>query len=461
MQRFCSSLKSDLDNNYVNEISIGSNKGKVVIIDAVNRLYKLIIGSIGLSANIDNLHIEKSFTDCVGIIKFGMLPIYVFDGNSPASKYETVNERITSMEKSKQKCENMIDKTSQEFKKESKKCYSLFSRKNPGEMSKIEECKYVFELMGIVIVNAINEADPQCAAIAAHHNDIMNDIMIGVMSEDFDMLLYNAPALLKDFSFKKKTASKMNKEKILENLLKEANTIRTKNQLTELTEFTHENFVNFSVLIDSDYSFEHKHCKITKIPPQQLFEIYTIAGFDKITFVNNLEKITRISPDFLKIWNMTANVYLSPALVDPSTIKCTLTGIREEELLKFLEEKKINIDFVKEELLKVKQNYNVLKNIHNDKKNINQFKEYIGYQFNFHTRKWQDKQKLNDKHKNNINTENTEITDNFDKHDKFDNQKCQKNISDKCRLQIQSRHKAMILKNDDSLNSFFTARMQP
>jgi 5'-3' exonuclease len=361
----------------------------------------------------------------------------VFDGSSPPSKYDVVAKRISDMKKSEEKCECIDDKTSLEYKKESKKSYSLFAKTNQHEKTKIEECKHVLELMGICFVNAKNEADPQCAAIAEYYKNTS----VGVLSEDFDMLLYNAPALLKNFSFKGSEAIKIEKEIIFDNLLKEANNIRSEHQLAKLKKITRENFVDFFVLFGTDYSFDGKQCKITKVSPNQLFEIFVMVEFDKVEFIKCLKKMEiAIDSDFLEIWKKTSAIYLNPILIDPRTIKYVPTGINEPELLKFLESKQMDMKFVTEELAKIKQNYGVLKNIHDDEVNISQFKVYTGYQFNFHTRRWIEHQKgmqiFSKKYKKEIKNSNSHLKN-----------------------KIVSAHKAMTIEtNDDMLNSFFTAR---
>jgi flap endonuclease-1 len=355
MYKFC----VDSNDNNV-PLAIGNFKKKIVIIDAMNRIYKQTIGLLQQNEDDKNLHVESTFRFAVGLIKFGMLPIFVFDGKSPKEKSGTLTKRTNDKKIYQLKCEEIKDKYSIEYIKNYKKSYTI-------SKEKINECKKVLDLLGICFVNSPEEADQQCAALAFH----LKNNVAGVISDDLDVLMYGAEKLLKSFSFNNSiTADKktieINKNKILSHLLTKANMIMIYADKPVLNNFSHENFIDFVILSGTtDYNIDQeKNSKIRGLSNKKLFEICVLNNFSIIEITDLLfdQDLIDSKENFMKSWINVRKIYLHPKVINPETIDYNLKSVNKVDLINFLcVEKNINETFVLSQLEKMEPNYKSLK----------------------------------------------------------------------------------------------------
>jgi flap endonuclease-1 len=403
MFKFCvDQIKNSSSPNFANY------KGKIVIIDAMNRIYKQTIGLLQHNELDENLHIQTMFRFSVGLIKFGMLPIFVFDGKSPKKKLGAIIKRNTYKESMRAKCNEIDDKNSSEYFKNYKKSFSL-------SKEKIDECKKVLDLLGICYINAPEEADQQCACLS----DYLKDKTVGVISDDLDILMYGAGTLLKSFTFpcnsekgtptpcqNSKKTIEINKSKVLFDLHEKANMILKKANKEPLEEFTHENFVDFIILSGTtDYDDNGNIVKINNISNDELFEICIFNKFNPNSIANVLSERECIDSkdQFLKSWDSIRKVYLSPKVIDPKTIDYLPKEINKEEIFNYLcNEKKMDTELVDTELEKINLNYEILKKMHSSKIN-DSFSRFCSYQFKQYTNVLKNKNKNKITNKNIIN----------------------------------------------------------
>jgi flap endonuclease-1 len=370
-------IGENLDHNFF----IGKEKGKIVFIDALNRIYKQSIGLISKNVNLDNnnlksynesnLHIASIFNFTIQLLKYGILPVYIFDGKCPEEKKQIVMKRKNDKQIYKEICSNIEDKTSPEFVKNYKKSFSLTKKQ-------IDECKHVLDLMGLKYVVALEEADQQCALLA---NFYKKD-SIGVITDDWDILMHGSPNILKDFNFKNINATmKIEKEIVLQKCLFKANNIRKKNNLAELDIFTHENFLNFCILMGTDYAINDKLLKIDNFSHDKLFEYYCISNFDINNLAQKLYTENKISSieDFLFSFSEIKKLYDNPKFINPENITLTPDKINVDELINFLHNKGINKTFIENEIKNINMNYFSLKKIVeflNDPRSFSNLKSY-------------------------------------------------------------------------------------
>ncbi len=377
MSKFFLGNNNNCNNSF--SFSIGREKGKFGFIDALNRIYKQSIGLIPKNSNMgnmdfSNLHIESIFNFTIYMLKYGILPIYVFDGKCPKEKMQVVAKRKSDKKIFRQKCEDIEDKTSPEFIKNLKKSFSL-------SREQINECKKVLDLMGLKYVTALEEADQQCASLAYHYK---NDT-VGVISDDWDILMYGSPIILKDFTFKNtnNVTMKIEKDEILKNCLLQANNIRRKHNLEDMFNFTHENFLDFCILMGTDYTVDDKLFKIENITYDELFEICSINKFDMNLVADSLLDKNKIysKDNFLLSLSEIRELYTNSKVINPENIQINPDRINTRELVDFLCSKGMNKEFVESEIKSIEMSYYSLKKIAESLNNPRSFCNLKSYQY--------------------------------------------------------------------------------
>jgi len=371
---FSSKFYHNPDEDNVTHIS--RYKGKIVIIDAMNRIYKQIIGALQMNKNDPNIHIKVIFDFTVGLIKYGMIPVYVFDGKSPKEKIKIVNRRKRVRVFHTYKCKTM-NIASDEYVHSLKKAFVLTKKH-------IDDCKKVLDYMGICYIDAPAEADQQCAILARYYK---NNVA-GVITDDFDVLLHGAPVMLKNFSFKNKTVNEINNEKILSFLSDKARQIRKIFGQSAIKNLTHENFVEFGVLNSTDYEIDNSNLDINNLTQDDLFKIFAVCDFSVAKVCDILYEIRVIQSKktFLDTWIKIKDMYVNSKVTNPELIHVILTRIQYENLIKFLcTDNNLNLQYVQKELDKMKQNYEILQMMYN-KKNVYEFSNYTSYQFRYYTK---------------------------------------------------------------------------
>ena len=119
------------------------------------------------------------------VLKHGIRPIYVFDGGYPELKEETVESRKT---------EGAVEKFQQaKANGEKKKARKLAYQKTAVTPFMQESATELLESMGIPVVQAPAEGEPQAAQFV--HDGIADH----VVSEDWDTILYDVPTLVRNF----------------------------------------------------------------------------------------------------------------------------------------------------------------------------------------------------------------------------------------------------------------------
>jgi len=285
-----------------NEKHLSRYAGWLFVIDAFAVIYRHCIGQRSNGNDIVD-HNGKPVNELfaclkivVTLIRFGITPLFVFDGDVPEIKRESANKR--RMHKIDLKCkyneiENKInsklttinnvsvdngegdgkcdctDNTIDENACDSNTCGDV----NPAndytimdidlynaEINKLEESRknlfkrcfkvdpnnvrmtmFMLEQMGIPIVQAPFEADAQCAAIAS----CLGNQYVGVLTDDIDVLLYGAENMLMLGSLSGNHVEEYTQSNLIE-LFKNTLPNSSKN-------FTKRNFIEMCLLMGTDY----------------------------------------------------------------------------------------------------------------------------------------------------------------------------------------------------------------
>lgn len=311
---------------------------KILVVDALLLLHKKYLGKLHYGANVINdddndiTHIDIFLNYTCGLLERGIFPIYVFDSKSPIEKENTIISR-------KHKLSNFANDIADDNSQERKKKHTI-------EYSKIQECIEFLKNIGMTVVNSIGEADADCAKIA----NMCKKYTCSVVSNDSDILLYNCQSMIEiSFGDNKKSVNKHSEITYNEYLMKDIINFldRKSNFYREINsnfsnkqyiEFTHKNFVDFSIMLGSDYFYNHKkpngvyleyedgtikQCNVKHV--EKLFKLFSLCDYDVIKvveYINNMKEYNEfdenekfkftILPTFMEIWNKTKAIYSNP-----------------------------------------------------------------------------------------------------------------------------------------------------
>ncbi len=226
------------------EIDFSRLRGKPVAIDALNILYQflaiirqrdgeLLKDSQGRVTS----HLSGLFYRSINLVEEGIKPIYVFDGEPPSVKKETISKR----QEIKREARREWRKAVEEGRKEDIRKYAQQTSRITGDM--VQDAKILLDSMGIPHIQAPSEGEAQAAFIAKKGD------AYAAASQDYDSLLFDAPRLARNLTLtgRRKLPGKdvyitVNPELVV-----------LKNLLQEL-DLTREQLVEVGLLIGTDYN---------------------------------------------------------------------------------------------------------------------------------------------------------------------------------------------------------------
>jgi 5'-3' exonuclease len=174
---------------------IDDYKNKTVAIDILNMLYRSVIAirKQGYDIYNDNCqvsvtHIHALLNKIIGLHKYNIKGVCVFDGIPPDIKLDALDKRRLR----KKKILNIYDTLSEE---EKKKYYYIQHAVTSYE---IFECKLLLRICGFPIIDAPQESDSQCAYLSK------KGIVQYIISDDSDILLFGGKNIIKNFSVDKR-----------------------------------------------------------------------------------------------------------------------------------------------------------------------------------------------------------------------------------------------------------------
>lgn len=177
------------------EIELSQLRGKTVAVDALNILYQflaiirqrdgeLLKDSQGRVTS----HLSGLFYRSVNLIEEGVNPLYVFDGEPPSLKRETIAKRQEVKREARREWRQAVE----EGRTEDIKKYAQQTSRITDDM--IEDAKLLLESMGIPHVQSPSEGEAQ-AAFLARKGDAY-----AAASQDYDSLLFDAPRLIRNLT---------------------------------------------------------------------------------------------------------------------------------------------------------------------------------------------------------------------------------------------------------------------
>jgi flap endonuclease-1 len=218
-------------------------KFKRIAIDISILIYRIIISVRNSGADYTNQkgeitsHILGLFNKTIELLGNGIIPVYIFDGKPPDIKNKTIENRKQIRKKALEKLETATTELDK---------IKYLKRSSTISKEQWDQCKELLIMMGIPFINAPEEADSQCAWLAKM------GLVDGVLTEDMDILTFGSPKIIRNLTSHKINTTEISLEKILEKI-----------------KLTHDEFVEFCILLGCDYC-----TGLTDFKPNIIYDYY-------------------------------------------------------------------------------------------------------------------------------------------------------------------------------------------
>lgn len=218
---------SENTNDCIIERDISFYRGKIIAVDASLVLYKFIIAIRNSGCDYINRegytssHIYALFIKTLNFLKYGIKPIYVFDGKPPSLKKKILNNRKKIKLNAKVKYENANNNNDK---------IKYFKKIVELKKHHIDECKELLNILKIPFIVAPGEADAQCAILAKTGK------VWGVFTEDMDILTFGSPRIMKNISSSNKKVIEIDLDRI-----------------TNKLGISYDQFIDLCILLGCDY----------------------------------------------------------------------------------------------------------------------------------------------------------------------------------------------------------------
>ncbi len=249
-------------------IEISELRNKLIAIDAFNAIYQFLSAlrqsdGTSLKDSHDNItsHLSGLFYRTIKLMKFGINPIYVFDGKPVDLKFKTLEKRSIAKEAAKENWRGAIAEGNLEDARKFAKRTSTLT----GEM--VAESKNLLTAMGIPCVQAINDGEALCAHICKKGD------VYAVATQDYDALLFGAPKTLRNLTFTgDRELEMLNLADVLKNL-----------------GITREQLIDIGILVGTDFNDGVKG-----IGPKTALKIVKSGKFPTEKFNFDIDEIRKI-----------------------------------------------------------------------------------------------------------------------------------------------------------------------
>ncbi|MEM7815770.1 MAG: flap endonuclease-1, partial [Candidatus Aenigmatarchaeota archaeon] len=227
------------------EISIEELRGKRIAIDANNTLYQFLstirdrfTGEPLRDSNGEiTSHLSGLFYRTAKLVEEGIEPVFVFDGEPPEFKRETIENRVHIREEAKRKWEEALEKG----EIEKVKTYAQGAARLTDDM--VEESKNLLEYMGVPWVQAPSEGEAEASFLAK------KGTVWAAGSQDWDSLLFGAPRLVRNLTISgRRKVARKEKYVVVSPELVELDSV-----LKSLG-ITNEQLILIGILVGTDYN---------------------------------------------------------------------------------------------------------------------------------------------------------------------------------------------------------------
>lgn len=390
-------------------VSYDEYSNQYVAVDAFQKIYKYCIVREDTRYSeklIFNKHL-RAIMNCINqLIKFKIIPIFVFDGSTITSK---INNKIISEQNKK------VTNISETDIKQANTC--IISKKKIFKISpqQIKECELLISYIGIPYIRAPFEADSQCAAMTMK---TCSTKIKTVITDDTDALVFGSSSILKmlpislvnsirmlfsnfiklspnplceysiydildrtnenymtdklqnklniNIKYNYETIVKFSDmsninfairydiDDVLLFLKMRANNILSQHNKDTINEFTRTNFIDMCILFGTDYL-----PRIANIYVNDVFKHFVMSEFDIVKFVSTLEN-THIPINYLEIVNDVKEYYTNASVIDPNTIDMTIYKPQDNEIYNQLQNSGFSYSYISNNLRNYKDNFSYM-----------------------------------------------------------------------------------------------------
>ncbi|MEK6847819.1 MAG: flap endonuclease-1 [Nanoarchaeota archaeon] len=224
------------------EIEISDLKDKLVFVDAYNMLYQFLstIRQPDGTPLMDNKkrvtsHLSGIFYRNVNLLSEGIKLVYVFDGEAPGLKEGTHQIRSESRELAQERYEE----AKQEEDIDAMRRYGSQLIRLDSQM--IQESKELLEAMGVGVVQAPGEGEAEAAYLSRVKESF------GVVSQDYDSLLFGATKLIRNLGLARKRKTISGWQEIRPELIE-------LDRVLNLLEINLDQLICLGILVGTDYN---------------------------------------------------------------------------------------------------------------------------------------------------------------------------------------------------------------
>lgn len=332
--------------NLRNLTNYSDHNKKKVVIDAHSVMNRYVIGSFNTEKYVvdmyDNKIMEIYYLLIIAIrfISIDILPIFVFDGRSPDIKADTIERRRQSKDKAEEILENLNVNTKTQDDTTSvltdineqnlnevidSDIIKYLKRSYRPDITNVQLAKLLLGHMGIPVIDAPGEADPQCAAIASVNSDV-----IGVITDDFDALMFSSPNILRMTSLGNNTLDEYSMKNTLSHLQNKMNHIINNSSdahlkiiySTKQIEITYENLREICCLMGTDYCPGLKLKSNGKDKFDHLLEMYILNDMSLEKVLQSMSNI--LSKNYITRMMESLDAYKNAEVFDPRELKISM-----------------------------------------------------------------------------------------------------------------------------------------
>jgi len=299
------------------EITLDSLSGKKLGIDSYNMLYQFLASIRGpdglpladIQGNVTS-HLTGLFYRTLNLMDLGIKPVFVFDGKPSILKAQTLRKRNEVRTDAATKSAEAL----KEGNLEDAQKFGSRSIRMTKEM--VNEAKEFLNYLGVPVIEAESEGEAQASVMCAKKQ------IDGVVSQDFDCLLFGAPNLYRyiGFSGKRKVAGK--------NFFVEIKPehINSESVLSKLS-IDRKKLIWLGILVGTDFNE-----KFPKVGPKTALKL--------VQKFNSFEEIiseTKYEPEF--DYKEIESLFLNPPSKEVSEKELEQRTPDREKIIEFLVEK--------------------------------------------------------------------------------------------------------------------------
>lgn len=235
----------DISNILVkHQTSLKDNSGLTLSLDGYNILYQFLSGirqpdgtPLMDSQGRVTSHLSGIFYRTINLMEAGIRPIFVFDGKPSELKNRTIEARIMLKEKAKAELEEARAAGNEE------RVRSLSARTSHLTRDMVQEARTLLDYMGVPNMVAPSEGEAQASMMSKL------GIVDGVISQDYDCLMFGARRVFRNFTFFGRR--KVPGRNMYINVVPEYIDLR---ENLEKLQITHEQLIQIGILVGTDFN---------------------------------------------------------------------------------------------------------------------------------------------------------------------------------------------------------------